>query len=185
MDAPHGGNPIMSGLARRIIITLMILAVPLVVGLLFTFQIIKIDWVSMMEIQPSFRAMEDPLPVPPNSVPIEGAAFVPGSGSPANPIPPDSYSLARGQSYYEINCALCHGNIGKGDGSVAEKLVRKPTDLTGSDAAQLSDGEIFMVITNGIHPGSSRKGGMPDLRENLKINDRWDVINYVRNLQGQ
>lgn len=175
----------MSGLAKRMTLTLVIVAIPLVVGLLFTYQIIHIDWISFMEIQPSSRAMEDPLPLPPNSVPIEGPAYVPGAGSAANPIPADQASLSRGQSMYQIHCALCHGDQGKGDGPVAEALVRKPADLSSVNVTLLSEGELFQVITEGVQPGEARKGGMPGLGENLSVSDRWDVVNYVRSLLGQ
>jgi mono/diheme cytochrome c family protein len=175
----------MSGLAKRMTITLVIFAIPLVLGLLFTYQVIHIDWISFMEIQPSFRPMEDPLPPPPKSVPVQGAAFVPGAGSASNPIPADQASLARGQTMYQIHCALCHGDQGKGDGSIAEELIRKPADLTNINVSQLSEGELFQVITDGVQPGGDRKGGMPNLRENLSVSDRWDVVNYVRSLQGQ
>jgi mono/diheme cytochrome c family protein len=175
----------MSGLAKRILLTLLVMATPLVLGLLLTYQIIDLDWVSFMEIQPSFRPMEEPLPLPPRSVPVGGVAYVPGAGSPANPLPSDSASAARGQALYEINCAICHGKGGQGDGPLAEDFVRKPPDLTGINTAQLSDGEIFLVITNGVQPGESRKGGMPNLRENLTISDRWDVVNYLRSLLQQ
>jgi mono/diheme cytochrome c family protein len=175
----------MSGMAKRISLTFLVVVVILAVGLLFTYQIIPLDWISFMEIQPSFRPMEDPLPVPARSVPVEGAAFVPGAGSPVNPVPSSPDSLARGQSFYAINCALCHGNQGKGDGPIAKDLIRKPSDLTGVNVAPLSDGEIFQVITSGVQPPAGTKGGMPALRENLTVNDRWDVVNYVRSLQGQ
>jgi mono/diheme cytochrome c family protein len=175
----------MRSLAKRMAITLVIFAIPLVLGLLFTYQIIHIDWISFMEIQPSFLPMEDPLPLPPDSVPIQGAAFVPGTGSASNPIPSDQTSLTHGQEMYQIHCALCHGDQGKGDGPIAEELVRNPADLTNINATQLSDGELFQVITDGVRPGEGLKGGMPDLRENLSVNDRWDVVNYVRSLQGQ
>jgi len=175
----------MSGLVKRMLITLLILAIPLVLGLLFTYQIIHIDWVSFMEIQPSFLAMENPLLLPPRSVPIEGPAYVPGVGSAANPIPADQASLNRGQTMYQINCDLCHGGQGKGDGPVAEKLLRKPADLTSVNVTQLSEGELFQVITDGVQPGVGRKGGMPNLRGNLSVSDRWDVVNYVRSLQKQ
>ncbi|HSB67579.1 MAG TPA: c-type cytochrome [Anaerolineales bacterium] len=175
----------MNGLAKRIVITLAILAAPLVFGLLITYQVIHIDWISLMEIQPSFRPMENPLPVPANSVPIEGAAFVPGAGNPLNPIAADQASLRRGKTLYEVNCSLCHGEQGKGDGSVAEELIRKPPDLSGTNVTELSDGEIFLVITNGVNPGIGYQGGMPPLRENLEIEDRWDIVNYVRNLQAK
>ncbi len=42
----------------------------------------------------------------------------------------------------------------------------------------LSDGAIFLTITNGI------AGRMPPLKENLPdASERWDVVNYVRSLQ--
>lgn len=173
----------MSGLAKRITITLVILAAPLVLGLLITYQVIHIDWISFMEIQPSFRPMEDPLPVPVNSVPVEGAAYLPGTGNPLNPIASDQASLTRGGSLYAINCSLCHGEQGKGDGPVAAKLSRKPPDLVGLNVKELSDGEIFLVITNGVNLGVGFSGGMPPLRENLAVEDRWDIVNYLRSLQ--
>jgi mono/diheme cytochrome c family protein len=175
----------MSVLAKRITITFLIVIAILTIGLLFTYQIIPINWIGFMEVQRSFRPMEDPLPVPPRSVPIEGAAYVPGAGSPANPVASDSASLARGKSYFEVDCAICHGAQGQGDGPVAEKLVRKPSKLTGINVTSLSDGEIFMVITNGVNPPAGTTGGMPGLIENLSVGDRWDVVNYVRSLPAQ
>ncbi len=172
----------MSGLGKRIAITLAILSAPFILGLLITYQVLHIEWISTMEIQPSFRPMEDPLPLPANSVPVEGVAYLPGSGAPANPVPSGPESLQRGQDLYAINCAVCHGNAGKGDGPVAKDLIRKPADLTGANAAGLSDGEIFLVITSGVKFSDS-KVTMPDLRENLAAGDRWDVVNYVRSLQ--
>ena len=68
---------------------------------------------------------------------------------------------------------------------MAEKLVRKPSKLTGINVTSLSDGEIFMVITNGVIPPTGTKGGMPGLKENLAVGDRWDVVNYMRSLPAQ
>jgi len=42
--------------------------------MLFTYDIIKIDWVSFMKIQPAFQPMSDPLPVPADSIQIDGSA---------------------------------------------------------------------------------------------------------------
>lgn len=175
----------MSGLAKRIAITIGAFIAVLALGLLLTYQVIHIEWVSFMEIQPAFRPMEDPLPLPPNSVPVQGAAYVPDSGNPVNPIPSNQASRERGQTLYEINCELCHGKQGKGDGPVAEKLVRKPADLTGGNVEPLSDGEIFLIITDGVQLPKGSAGGMPALRENLAVIDRWDVVNFVRSLEGR
>jgi mono/diheme cytochrome c family protein len=175
----------MSGLGKRIVITLALLSLPFIFGLLLTYEVIKINWISFMEIQPSYRSMEYPLPLPAGSVPIQGAAYIPGAGDPVNPVPADEQSLQRGQELYALNCGICHGALGKGDGSVAGTLKRKPADLTAAHVIELTDGGIFTVISNGLKPVAGFKGGMPALRENLSVGDRWDVVNYLRSLQGK
>jgi mono/diheme cytochrome c family protein len=162
---------------KKILIGLVIVTVPLLIGLLFTYEVIDIQWISFMEIQPAYRPMTDPQQLPPNAVPVQGVAFLPNVGSPQNPVKADQNSVARGQYLYGINCAICHGPQGKGDGPVAEKLVRKPANLTSPNVTRLDDGTIFLVITNGV-PGT-----MPPLRENLAVGDRWDLVNYVRTLK--
>ncbi len=146
--------------------------------LLFSYDVIKIDWPSFMEIQPAYKQMENPLPVPERSIPIEGPAYIPNMGAPSNPIPADDASIARGSELFHINCTSCHGVDGKGTGPVSAFLVnKKPMDLTGPVVSSLSDGAIFMFISNGT------PGGMPALNENLLVRERWDVVNYVRTLQ--
>ena len=168
-------------MTKRLLLIVGILLVPLIVGLLFTYEIIKVDWVSFMEIQPSYQPQEDPLLLPSGSIPIEGAAYIPGLGAPVNPVPSDKVSLSRGQEFYNIACALCHGADGKGNGPFAVFLnPTKPANILDDDIKSESDGAIFMTITSGI-PGS-----MPSMRENLPdAHSRWDVVNYVRVLQGK
>jgi mono/diheme cytochrome c family protein len=159
---------------------LVFLAAGIFIGVLmiFSYDVIKIDWPSFMEIQPSFKPMEDPLPVPAQSIPIEGPAYIPNMGAPTNPVPADDASLARGAELFHINCTACHGAGGKGDGPVAAFLQKKkPADLTSPAIQFLSDGAIFMVITNGM-PGT-----MPALNENLTVRERWDVVNFIRTLK--
>ncbi len=165
-------------MTKRLFIVLGILVCPLILGLLITYHVIKVDWISFMEIQPSYTSMEDPLPLPPESVPVQGAAYVPGLGAPVNPVPADDVSLQRGQELYNVSCALCHGAEGGGNGTIAAFLQNKPANLLQGDPLTMSDGSIFITISNGI------PGRMPSLRENLPTaRDRWDVVNYVRQLQ--
>jgi mono/diheme cytochrome c family protein len=168
----------LSVLLRRFAVLGLFAGAALVVALVFSYDIIKIDWPSFMEIQPSFKQMDNPLPVPAQSIPVEGAVSIPNLGAPNNPIPADDASLRRGQELFNINCTACHGPQGKGNGPVAAFLQnKKPVDLTGPVVLSLSDGAIFMVISNGT------VGGMPPLNENLTVRERWDVVNYVRQLQ--
>ena len=162
---------------KRLIILLSVAVVGAGVLMLFTFDILKLDWISFMEIQPSYKAMENPLPVPPNSVPVEGAAYIPGMGAPVNPVTPDETSLARGEQLFEINCTQCHGPIGMGDGVIGTFFQFKPANLTVPVVQNKSDGAIFLVISSGV------PGRMPPLNENLTVRDRWDIVNYLRTLK--
>ncbi len=130
-----------------------------------------------MAISPAMQPMENPLPVATASIPIEGPAFIPNEGAPKNPVPADQTSLARGSELFQINCSVCHGSGGKGDGTVSSFLQNKPADLTSPAVQFLSDGAVFMTITNGI------PGYMPALNENLTVRERWDVVNFVRTLK--
>jgi len=169
-------------IVKRLIIVLVVLASPLALGLLFTYDIIKIDWISFMEIQPSYRPMEAPLPLPARSVPIQGAAYIRELGAPVNPVPADEASVARGKAEFEISCKLCHGTSGKGDGVFAGFLAKfPPANLVAANAnaRNISDGAIFLTITDGV------KGRMPALKDSLPTAQmRWDVVNYVRSLQA-
>ncbi len=125
---------------------------------------------------------------PQASVPI-GGAFAPGfavSYTPVeatvdsmsrlvNPVAPDSASLANGRKYFAINCAVCHGNEGRGDGSATRYGVF-PFPVVGDRARGLSDGYIFGMIRNG-------RGNMPSYNR-IEERDRWDIVNYIRGLQG-
>ena len=166
---------------KRLIILLVVLASPLALGLLFTYDVIKLDWISFMEIQPSYNPQEDPLPLPARSVPVQGAAYIRELGVPANPVAADDVSIARGKESYDVACALCHGPEGKGNGPFSGFLVQfPPVNLVAADAnaRSISDGAIFLTITDGID------GRMPSLKENLPTSEiRWDVVNYLRYLQ--
>jgi mono/diheme cytochrome c family protein len=130
-----------------------------------------------MEIQTSYQPMENPLPVPRDSIPLEGAAYIPGMGAPVNPIPVDEVSILRGEQLYSINCSQCHGVTGFGDGVIATFLQnRKPVNLTIDVVQSKSDGALFLTISTGV------ADAMPALNENLTVRDRWDVVNFLRTL---
>lgn len=145
--------------------------------MLFAMDIIKIDWVTMMELQPSFDAQEEPLPVPARSIPVEGPVAIPEMGAPENPVPPDDVSIQRAANLYPINCAMCHGANGEGNGQIAALLANRPANLTLDVTQNKSDGALFLTLTNGI------PGRMPPMVENLTVRDRWDMVNYIRTLE--
>ena len=93
-----------------------------------------------------------------------------------NPVAADQESIARGQAIYAKACVSCHGPEGKGDGKSAKILAKKPADLN-LHAPHHTDGDLFWKITEGKKP-------MPSFKKDLKENQRWDVVNYLRKLTG-
>jgi mono/diheme cytochrome c family protein len=162
---------------RRLAMIFAAASFALVVILLFSYDIIKIEWPSFMEIQPSYRPMENPLPVPERSIPIDGPVAIPGMLPPENPTEADEASIARGAQLYDIHCKLCHGQLFDGNGPIAPFLLNaRPANLTSPIVQSKSDGSLFMAITNGVD------GKMPPMNENLLVSDRWDLVNFIRTL---
>ena len=176
-------------LLRQLAVVFTALAILATITLVFTYDIIKFDWVTFMEIQPSFDDQESPRAVPAQSIPIDGFAYLPNS-EPINPVSADESSITRGEQLYQINCAVCHGVTGTETTTVSAYLIKvKPTNLASEEAQTLSDGEIFLTISNGVfNPNNSLfpdvqfSGQCPPLNENLTIRERWDVVNFVRTL---
>lgn len=92
-----------------------------------------------------------------------------------NPTPVTEASLANGRMYYQVNCAVCHGDKGAGDGA-ATKYGVIPMPIVTDVTKARSDGYLFAIMRNG-------RGAMPPYNR-IEESDRWDVVNYVRALQG-
>src|SRR5215208_5820520 len=103
-------------LFRQLFWVFAVLGLLLAVTLLFSYDIIKLEWISFMEIQPAYRQMEDPRPVPARSIPIEGPVSIPGMGAPENPIEAHESSFKRGSGLYRSPCKMCHGPTAEGNG---------------------------------------------------------------------
>lgn len=166
----------LSVIIRRLAVLFAAAGFAFAVILLFTYDIIKIEWPSFMEIQPSYRPMENPLPIPAHSIPIEGPIAIPGMLPPENPIEADEASITRGAELYDMHCKLCHGQTFEGNGPIAPFLANKPANLTSPVVQSKSDGSIFLTISNGV------AGKMPPMNENLLVTDRWDLVNFIRTL---
>jgi hypothetical protein len=93
----------------------------------------------------------------------------------ANPHQPNARSLDNGRKYYQINCAVCHGVAGMGNGAAVRFGVPAPNLLTSVTKGR-TDGYLYGMIRNG-------RGLMPTY-DRIEDADRWDVVNYVRALQG-
>jgi mono/diheme cytochrome c family protein len=148
-------------------------------------------WDQDMVDQPAEKAQESIAPAGPGSVPISGGETVPipltdeqsadmkdAAASIENPIPATRESIARGKQFYAVNCLVCHGSEGLGDGPVGEKFIEKaPVDLNDAYTQDQADGQLFFTLTRG-------RVKMPFYRDALSPAERWDVVNFVKNEFG-
>lgn len=115
-----------------------------------------------------------------------GPIFVMGSEPPwvtpaaekakTNPVPRASGG-PEGKKVLETNCAMCHGQAGKGDGPAGVALNPRPADLTSKAVQAQTDGELFWKISTGC-------GAMPPWKT-LPEKDRWSVVDFIRSLGGK
>ena len=84
--------------------------------------------------------------------------------------------MARGQERFNIYCSPCHGETGQGDGMIVRRGYRHPPTYHQDRLREAPVGHFFDVITNGF-------GAMPDYAAQIRADDRWAVIAYVRALQ--
>lgn len=90
----------------------------------------------------------------------------PLAGQPASPV---------GDSLFHTYCAVCHGQAGAGDGRVGMQLGA-PSLLT-DRAKAYSDGYLYSIIRYG-------RGVMPKYGDKVHAPRRWEIVNYVRQLQS-
>ncbi len=91
-----------------------------------------------------------------------------------NPVKGDAAATQAGQALYKKQCAMCHGEKGKGDGAAAASLSKAPANHTSAAVQKLSDGALFWMITTGNNPMPSYKS--------MSETQRWQLVNYIRTL---
>jgi len=94
-----------------------------------------------------------------------------------NPFRRDSSALVdRGARLYRTFCQPCHGESGKGDGTVTKYGFPPPPPFTAPNLVAMKDGQMFHTITYG-------KGNMPSLASQIPRDDRWMIVLKVRSFQ--
>lgn len=113
----------------------------------------------------------------PYTLPNDSAGYI-MSAQVKNPLPPlvgkDSLEAAR---LFNINCAICHGAAGEGNGPISTSgKIGGIANLTLPIYAAMSDGTMFHSINYG-------KNLMGSYAAQLSRKQRWQMVQYIRALQ--
>ena len=142
---------------------------------------------------------------PPRLYPAPGAVPFVAVGHGALIVPDVSPAISaataeKGRALYAVNCVVCHGEAGTGDGPMSGHLGRiagaqalAPADLTGAGSVAATEVDLFTFISGGGRIGNAlRQAGqvanaptMPVFNKLLTDEERWSLVRYLRVLQDQ
>jgi mono/diheme cytochrome c family protein len=121
----------------------------------------------------------------PSGLEKRAALFMRGWLTPAtykglkNPVSDTEENFAAAREHFADHCASCHANDGSGNTEMGRSLYPKAPDMRLPRTQDLSDGEIFYFIENGI-----RLTGMPGWSTGTVEGERssWQLVHFIRRL---
>ena len=99
--------------------------------------------------------------------------------STTNPVQPTDAVRQEGLEHFADHCAICHANNGSGETEIGQALYPRAPDMRAAATQELTDGELFSIIENGI-----RLTGMPAWGTGTPEGERasWVLVHFIRHL---
>ena len=97
----------------------------------------------------------------------------------ANPVARTEENLRKGRDHYARYCVSCHANDGSGERTIGKNLFPPVPDMREAATQDLSDGEIFHIIEEGV-----RFTGMPAWGDGTPQGEElaWQLVHFIRRL---
>jgi cytochrome c553 len=97
----------------------------------------------------------------------------------ANPVKSTPQVLTNARLHWADHCATCHGNDGRGETIVSAGMSPKPPNMRLPATQELTDGELYYLIQNGV-----RMTGMPAWgdADDEKSEDSWALVHFIRHI---
>jgi mono/diheme cytochrome c family protein len=112
------------------------------------------------------------------AITLQRLAIPRGTRSLVNPMRATPELLVEARRHFADHCASCHGNDGSGATELGQKLYPRVPDMRSAQTQNLSDGEIYYIIENGV-----RFTGMPAWGAGgVNDHDTWHLVLFIRHL---
>ena len=97
----------------------------------------------------------------------------------ANPVEASDAVFNEGLDHFADHCATCHANDGSGETAIGRNLYPRVPDMRASRTQNLSDGELFSIIENGV-----RLTGMPAWGNGTPESEKatWVLVHFIRRM---
>jgi len=96
----------------------------------------------------------------------------------SNPVvfTPDIWAQSR--AHFADHCALCHANDGSGRTEIGQSLYPNAPDMRLADTQDLTDGELYWIIENGVRLTGMPAWGLGGGNDP----DTWKLVHFIRHL---
>ena len=95
-----------------------------------------------------------------------------------NPVAATPEVIHEGMAHWADHCTACHANNGSGDTMYGKTMYPRPPDMHQKDTQDMSDGELYYTIKNGV-----RLSGMPAFGDpGDDDTDSWKLVGFIRHL---
>jgi mono/diheme cytochrome c family protein len=96
-----------------------------------------------------------------------------------NPVQPTEEIVIEARAHFADHCAMCHANDGSGQTEMGRSFYPKAPDMRAAATQELTDGELFSIIENGI-----RLTGMPAWGTGTPEGEQasWALVHFIRRL---
>jgi len=95
-----------------------------------------------------------------------------------NPVTATPDVLREGMEHWADHCSACHANNGSGDTMYGKTMYPRPPDMRRKETQEMSDGEIYYTIQNGIMLSGMPAFGTPGDNDL----DSWKLVVFIRHL---
>ena len=94
-----------------------------------------------------------------------------------NPLTISKENIANGKNLYQVQCSICHGVLGEGNGSIGKSLFPHPANLAFSRKLPITtDAFLFWTLSDG---GKLLNTAMPAFRKRLSDKEIWQISIYI------
>ena len=109
---------------------------------------------------------------------MRGAAIPSRYRSMRNPVAASPDVMREGMEHWADHCAACHANDGSGDTMYGKTMYPRPPDMRRRETQDMSDGELYYTIQNGIRLSGMPAFGSPGDNDL----DSWKLVAFIRHL---
>lgn len=95
-----------------------------------------------------------------------------------NPVASSPDVIREGMAHWADHCAACHANDGSGNTMYGNTMYPRPPDMRRKETQDMSDGELYYIIQNGVMLSGMPAFGTPGDNDV----DSWKLVVFIRHL---